>query len=114
MKVYDVEIESKEALKEAFLHKEPIKIGYILYMSECHSYTRSWEVDVCELCRFYRIKGMLKSHIADKVCSACAHADLDVNFNADRWNLSLKEPPTAKLHYLLKHKHVDLLSNETL
>lgn len=97
MKVYDSSIQSTEALKEAFVQKQFIKIGNILYVPECHTVERSWELDVCQLCRFYRVKGMCKSHIADKVCSACGHADLDVNFNADRWDISR---PVTKLHYL--------------
>lgn len=100
MKVYDSSTQSTEALKEAFVQKQFIKIGNILYVPECHTVERSWELDVCQLCRFYRVKGMCKSHIADKVCSACGHADLDINFEADRWALSPKEPPVTKLHYL--------------
>lgn len=100
MKVYDFEIASPEALKEAFKQKEYIKIGNILYVPECHTMERSWEVDVCYLCRFYRIKGMFKSLIAAKVCSACAEADLDINFCFDKWNLTQRAHQEIKLHYL--------------
>lgn len=97
MKVHDAEIETEEALKEAFVQKEPIKVGNILYVPECHTPNGPGELDVCQLCRFYRVKGLCKSYFADKVCTACGGADLDVNFNADRWDLS---HPVTKLHYL--------------
>lgn len=100
MKVHDAEIESKEALKDAFVQKEPIKVGNILYVSECHTPKGPGELDVCQLCRFNRVKGLCKSHIADKVCSACGHADLEVNFCANYRNIFNKEREKIKLHYL--------------
>lgn len=99
MKVYDASSQSMEALKEAFVQKECIKIGNILYQPGCHTYEKSWILDQCQFCRFYRVKGLCKSHIADKVCTACGEADLDVNFKDHRWDPSNKE---IKLHYLQK------------
>lgn len=100
MKVYDASLQSTEALKEAFVQKEFIKIENILYVSECHTPKGPGELDVCQLCRFNRVKGMCKSHISDKVCSACGHADLEVNFCASYTNIFQREREKIKLHYL--------------
>lgn len=100
MKVYDASLQSTEALIEAFVQKEIIKIGNNLYVPECHTVEKSWELDVCQLCRFYRVKGMCKSHIADKVCSACGHADLDINYCDREPDLGQKAQLEVKLHYL--------------
>ncbi len=100
MKVHDAQIESKEALKEAFLHKEPIKVGNIIYVSEHHTPSIASGVGVCQLCRYYRIKGLYKSHIADKVCSACGEADLDINYCDREPDLGQRAQLEVKLHYL--------------
>ncbi len=100
MKVYDASLQSTEALKEAFVQKEFIKIGNIVYVPECHTPATPGDLDVCELCRYNRIKGMCESHIADKVCSACGHADLEVNFCANYTNIFKKARENIKLHYL--------------
>lgn len=100
MKVHDAEIESKEALKEAFLQKEPIKIGNIVYVPEHHTPSIASGVGVCQLCRFYRVKGLCVSYFADKVCSACGEADLDINFCDREPDLGQRAHLEVKLHYL--------------
>lgn len=100
MKVYDAEIETKEALKEAFLQKEPIKVGNIIYMPECHTPSTPRGMDVCQLCRFYRIKGLLTLYFRDKVCAACGAADLDINFCDREPDLVQRSQLEVKLHYL--------------
>lgn len=100
MKVHDAEIESKEALKEAFLQKEPIKVGNIIYVPECFTLKKSGFVDACQFCRFYRVKGLCKSYFADKVCSACVDADLDVNFNDGHLDIVQRAHREIKFHYL--------------
>ena len=100
MKVYDASSQSMEALKEAFVQKDYIKIGNILYEPEYFPLKKSGFLDACQFCRFYRVKSLCKSHIADKVCTACTNADLEVNYNADRWELPNKENTVTKLHYL--------------
>lgn len=100
MKVHDAEIESKEALKEAFVQKEPIKVGNIIYVPKLHTPSIASGVGVCQLCRYYRIKGLCKSHIADKVCSACGEADLYINYCYREPDLVQRAQLEVKLHYL--------------
>lgn len=100
MKVYDSSSQSMEALKEAFVQKEYIKIGNILYVPECFPLKKSGFLDACQFCRFYRVKSLCQSHIADKVCSACVNADLEVNYCDREPDLGQRAQLEVKLHYL--------------
>ena len=102
MKVYDVEIESQDSLKEAILQREYIKVGNTVYVSQYLMPPIASGVGVCPRCQFYRIKSMLKSAIAIKLCAACGQADIDINFRKDQLGLLERMHQKLKLHYLQK------------